>query len=227
MLNYVEEMKFNSTTYWISILTLILYLVYITSSLGIIGILLSLAGALIAAAFTNSIEIVTVAVVILGISYVFATRMVSTRMLCAGGKEAFTTDGTPTEILDVVDSMTKQKYGAGRTITPSYTGIVSSMTEGFADAPNATDAAPGLPAPPASTPAATKDDSSVKAEQIQKAVKTALNAATAATSLYVQEPMTRGQRRRARGKEKTQKDRGLDSPANPASHQVSVFVLLY
>jgi len=104
-------MKFNSTTYWISVVTMILYMLYIMSAMGLVGLLLSMSGALIAAAFVDSFEIVTVSVVVVGIAYVFIMRNFLHR-------EGFTTDGTPQEITGIVDAMSHGSYGAGRSVEP-------------------------------------------------------------------------------------------------------------
>lgn len=108
------------------------------SAMGLVGLLLSLSGALIAASFVDSFEIVTVSVVILGISYVFITRTFLKR-------EGFTTDGTPKEITGVVDAMARHgAYKKERVIDPrntrdliigsrrpAPTGVLSSGVEGF------------------------------------------------------------------------------------------------
>jgi hypothetical protein len=135
-------MRFNSTTYWISVTTMILYMLYIMSAMGLVGLLLSLSGALIAAAFVDSFEIVTVSVVVVGIAYVFIMHNFFHR-------EGFTTDGTPQEITGVVDAMNHATYGAGRSIDPRNvrdlttvtgarrrgpTGVLASGVEGFANA---------------------------------------------------------------------------------------------
>lgn len=134
-------MKFNSTTYWISVVTMILYLLYIMSAMGLVGLLLSMSGALIAAAFVDSFEIVTVSVVVLGIAYVFIMRNFFHR-------EGFTSDGTPQEITGVVDAMNHGSYGAGRSVDPRNvrdltavtgvrrrgpTGVLAAGAEGFAN----------------------------------------------------------------------------------------------
>lgn len=133
-------MRFNSTTYWISVTTMILYMLYIMSAMGLVGLLLSLSGALIAAAFVDSFEIVTVSVVVVGIAYVFIMHNFFHR-------EGFTTDGTPQEITGVVDAMNHATYGAGRSVDPRNvrdltvtgmrrrepTGVLAAGAEGFAN----------------------------------------------------------------------------------------------
>lgn len=161
-------MKFNSTTYWISILTLMLYSVYIMSALGLIGLLLSLAIGLISAAFFDAIEIVTSFIVILGILYVLITRWMTTRPIlrCGGdtkkdnGKEKFS-DGSPKEITTLMDTLEQHKYGKNRNVTPISwanlnvwpTGILSDGVEGFADISQPNDASAKEGAPSDSTPA--------------------------------------------------------------------------
>ena len=135
-------MKFNSTTYWISVVTMILYMLYIMSAMGLVGLLLSLSGALIAAAFVDSFEIVTVAVVVVGIAYVFITHTFLRR-------EGFTTDGTPQEITGMVNAMSHGEYGPGRSVDPRNvhglavtgmrrrepTGVLAAGAEGFENVP--------------------------------------------------------------------------------------------
>ncbi len=122
---------------------MILYMLYIMSAMGLVGLLLSMSGALIAAAFVDSFEIVTVSVVVLGIAYVFIMRNFFHR-------EGFTSDGTPQEITGVVDAMNHGQYGAGRSVDPRTvrdlvggarrrgpTGVLASGVEGFANANDA------------------------------------------------------------------------------------------
>lgn len=156
-------MKFNSTTYWISIITLMLYSVYIMSAMGLTGLLLSLAIGLISAAFFDAIEIVTSFIVILGIFYVFLTRWMTTRTVVKyvdSKKEGFS-DGSPKEILTLMDTMEQKKYGKDRKVTPVPwadlhvwpTGILGDGVEGFADVSQPNDASAKEGAPAESTPA--------------------------------------------------------------------------
>jgi hypothetical protein len=135
-------MKFNSTTHWISIITMGLYMLYILSALGIVGLIMSLAIALIVAAFVESFEIVTASVVVVGIAYVIISRWLGIKSACKAS-EGFS-DGTPHEITTLMDTMTNKKYGPNRVVTPDPwsnawatggpTGVLSSSVEGFANA---------------------------------------------------------------------------------------------
>jgi hypothetical protein len=134
-------MKFNSTTHWISILTMGLYLLYILSALGFVGLIMSLAIALIVAAFVDSFEIVTASVVVAGVAYVILSRWLGFRSACKSA-EGFS-DGTPHEITTLMDTITKKKYGPDRVVTPDPwsnawsagpTGVLDKSVEGFADA---------------------------------------------------------------------------------------------
>ena len=159
-------MKFNATTYWISVVTMILYILFIMSAMGLVGLLLSLSGALIAASFVDSFEIITASVVVLGISYVFITRTFLKR-------EGFTTDGTPKEITGVVDAMARGSDSKKRVIDPRNvrdftvgsrrpvpTGVLSAGVEGFENvssqppaegAPKESAPGPANPAPAVAT----------------------------------------------------------------------------
>lgn len=164
-------MKFNSTTYWISVFTMILYTIYIMSALGLVGLILSLAAALITAAFVDTFEIVTASVVIVGIVYVLFSRWIGIRGFYR--KEGFSDSS---EIIDIVDDMNQRNYGTDRTVTPNArrqrgpTGTLSTGIEGFADAGNsATDGAPAT-----STPAPAKDTAIKPVDDMQKKVENAL-----------------------------------------------------
>lgn len=117
-----------------------LYMLYILSALGFVGLILSLAIALIVAAFVSSFEIVTASVVVTGVAYVLLSRWLGIRSSCKAA-EGFS-DGTPHEITTLMDTMTKKKYGPDRVVTPdpwsntwsSPTGVLSGAEEGFADA---------------------------------------------------------------------------------------------
>ena len=71
---------------------MILYTIYIMSALGLVGLILSLAAALITAAFVDTFEIVTASVVVVGIVYVLFSRWMGirgfcrSRISCTGGK---------------------------------------------------------------------------------------------------------------------------------------------
>jgi hypothetical protein len=133
-------MKFNSTTHWISVLTMILYMLYILSAQGLVGLIVSLAIALIVAAFVDSFEIVTAGVVVAGVAFVIISRWMGVRSACRTS-EGFS-DGTPHEITTLMDTMTNKKYGRDRVVTPDPwsnawggpTGVLSDSVEGFADA---------------------------------------------------------------------------------------------
>ena len=121
-------------------MTMALYMLYILSALGIVGLIMSMAITLIVAAFVDSFEIVTASVVVVGVAYVIVSRWLGIKTACKS--EGFS-DGTPSEILGVVNTLNKKQYGPGRTVVPEQwregpTGVLSGAVEGFADA--------GLPA---------------------------------------------------------------------------------
>lgn len=187
-------MKFNSTTHWISVLTMALYMLYILSALGFVGLIMSLAIALIIAAFVNSFEIVTASVVVAGVAYVILSRWLGLRSACKSA-EGFSI-GTPSEVLGVVDTMTKRNYGPDRTVIPKAwnagpTGVLSKTVEGFADAgtPGAdkSENKPGAQGQSEPEPVAPKKDPKKDLEETAKAVTTAINGSAAANLMKQEE----------------------------------------
>jgi len=137
-----SSLNFNSTTYTIAAITLILYGIYILSNIGLVGLLISFSVALIGFAFFKELEIVTALVVLVGLVYVYGMNSLKMSAACAvraGGKEGFTTDGTPGEILDVIHRMGRGKYGLDRSATAIAwdakppAGVLAAGAEGFAD----------------------------------------------------------------------------------------------
>ena len=78
-------MSQNYTTYFISVIALIIYTGYIVSVQGIAGLLLSIAIGLIAAAFLDSVEYLTAVVILTGLAYVMYMK----RMQVGAKKEGF------------------------------------------------------------------------------------------------------------------------------------------
>lgn len=163
-----------------------LYMLYILSALGFVGLIMSLAIALIIAAFVNSFEIVTASVVVAGVAYVILSRWLGIRSACKS--EGFSI-GTPSEVLGVVDTMTKRNYGPDRTVIPEAwkaepTGVLSKLSEGFAnpDTPGAdkSENKPGAQGQSEPEPVAPKKDSKKDLEETAKAVTAAINGGAAA-----------------------------------------------
>jgi hypothetical protein len=161
------KFNFNSSTYAIAVTTLILYSIYILANIGLVGLLISFSIALIGFAFFKELEIVTALVVIVGLVYVYGVNSFKLSASCSlRSREGFTTDGTPGEIIDVVERMGRGKYGPGRSATaaawnaPAPAGVLASGAEGFADMPNAQgnseDSEEVPPAPSNSEPAPAK-----------------------------------------------------------------------
>jgi hypothetical protein len=177
-------MKFNSTTYWIALITLVLYSVYILSALGIVGLLLSMSFGLIAASFLDDFELVTVTVVLLGLGYVIMTRWFGSRPIvkCNGSKKEGFSDGSPKEITTLMDTMQQEKYGKDRRVTPMSwasldpTGVLSKGVEGFEDVskPSETEKKEGAPAE--SAPAEAKSIEKKPVDELQKKVEEATTA---------------------------------------------------
>ena len=163
-------------------------MLYILSAQGLVGLIVSLAIALIAAAFVDSFEIVTASVVVAGVAYVILSRYMGIRKACKA--EGFS-DGTEHEITTLMDTLNKKKYGPDRVVTPDPwsnawgpTGVLSSSVEGFADAGTAgADNKPKEGESASSTPAPAKNNGTLvnNLDDKAKAVTDTLTNAGAAT----------------------------------------------
>lgn len=178
-----------------------LYMLYILSALGFVGLILSLAIALIVAAFVSSFEIVTASVVVSGVAYVLLSRWLGIRSSCKAA-EGFS-DGTPHEITTLMDTMTKKKYGPDRVVTPDPwsntwscegpTGVLSGAVEGFANAStDNADTTPKKGAPATSTSAPANTSTNTKLDKKANAVKESSKAASAAADIMTSEKFTDG-----------------------------------
>lgn len=171
-------------------LTMILYMLYILSAQGLVGLIVSLAIALIVAAFVDSFEIVTAGVVVAGVAFVIVSRWMGIRTACRAS-EGFS-DGTEHEITTLMDTLNKKKYGPDRVITPDPwsnawgpTGVLSDSVEGFADAGTAgADNKPKDGEASSSTPAPVAASTNITAtlnDQAKKVTDTLTNASANVT----------------------------------------------
>jgi len=106
-------MKFHSTnlSYTLAILALIVYIFFITSSLGVSGVLLSFAIGMIAAAFIESLELVVAFVIVVGIALTVASKQLFIRQILAGKTEGFEPGmGTGKGISNLVVSLEEGRY---------------------------------------------------------------------------------------------------------------------
>ena len=156
-------MKFNDVTFWIGVFTLVLYTIYIMSAKGLVGLLVSLAGGLVIAAFVDKFEFIVAAVVVLGIVYVMGSNIINGRSFCGTGAEGFTT--SPEEIVKRIEEV-KTKRSTG-----SPSGLLSKAVEGFADAGEDNDDDDDDGEPPESTPAPTKDAVVTPGDDVKKNVE--------------------------------------------------------
>lgn len=178
-----------------------LYMLYILSALGFVGLILSLAIALIVAAFVSSFEIVTASVVVSGVAYVLLSRWLGIRSSCKAA-EGFS-DGTPHEITTLMDTMTKKKYGPDRVVTPDPwsntwscegpTGVLSGAVEGFANAStDNADKNPKKGAPATSTSASANISTNTNLDKKANAVNESSKAASDAAKIMSTEKFTDG-----------------------------------
>ena len=123
----------NAITVGLSVLALTLYGAYVLFSQGIFGLLISIAIALITAAFVDRIEYVTIGILVVGLTYIMAVKRYNCRF------EGFGSDQNDEgEILALTNSLTKRIPLKKRPRT-TVKGTLSTLhgMEGFADAPSA------------------------------------------------------------------------------------------
>jgi len=139
-------MKFHSTglSYTLAVLALIIYIFFITSSIGVSGLLLSFAIGMIAAAFIEPLELVVALVIVAGIVLTVASKQLFIQQILATKTEGFEAGmGTGKSISDRVVSLEEGTYRlpANR---PRVKAVYSEIgfgyapvqdTEGFQDAP--------------------------------------------------------------------------------------------
>jgi len=143
-------MKFHSTglSYTLAILVLIIYIFFITSSLGVSGLLLSFAIGMIAAAFIEPLELVVAIVIVAGIILTVISKQLFIQQILAGKTEGFEAGmGTGKSISDRVVSLEEGTYRVPAN-RPRVKAVYSEIgfgyapvqsTEGFQSTPNEDD----------------------------------------------------------------------------------------
>jgi len=121
----------NSITFGVSILALALFGAYVLFSQGVLGFLISVAIALITASFVDSIEYVTIGVLVIGITFILAIRKFNCRF------EGFGSDQNDEgEILKLNNTLAKKPLKKRAKTTVQGTLSKLRGVEGFADAPS-------------------------------------------------------------------------------------------
>lgn len=143
-------MKFHSTglSYTLAILALIIYIFFITSSMGVSGLLLSFAIGMIAAAFIEPLELVVAIVIVAGIILTVVSKQLFIQQILAGKTEGFEAGmGTGKSISDRVVSLEEGTYKLPPN-RPRVKAVYSEIgfgyapvqsTEGFQSTPNEDD----------------------------------------------------------------------------------------
>jgi hypothetical protein len=121
-------MYFNSITFMIAVATICLYSLYILFMGGMSGLLLSLAVALLTAAFVDRLEYIAVSLVLFGMVYVLLLQRIMMRSY-ARSKEGFASAKAPAAAGSLVPadySVSSRMMGSGKEIS----GRVVAMKEG-------------------------------------------------------------------------------------------------
>lgn len=113
-------MKFTRITYNLSLATIIFFGVYTLIYSGMAGLLLTIAVALISAAFVNQFEIVTAITVIFGLFYIYFLSKYLKKL------EPFENKDTPITMASRVENMSKA-------YKPTPQGVYNPAIEGFED----------------------------------------------------------------------------------------------
>ena len=143
-------MKFHSTglSYMLAVIVLIIYIFFITSSMGVSGLLLSFAIGMIAAAFIEPLELVVAIVIVAGIVLTVVSKQLFIQQILAGKTEGFEAGmGTGKSISDRVVSLEEGTYKLPPN-RPRVKAVYSEIgfgyapvqsTEGFQSTPNEDD----------------------------------------------------------------------------------------
>jgi len=116
----------------LAVIALIIYIFFITSSIGVSGLLLSFAIGMIAAAFIEPLELVVAIVIVAGIILTVVSKQLFIQQILAGKTEGFDAGmGTGKGISDIVVSLEEGTY---RTPTnrPKVRAVYSEIGFGYA-----------------------------------------------------------------------------------------------
>jgi len=161
-------MKSTGLTYSLSLIAIVIYACYIVSTQGIAGLLLSFAVGMIAAAFIDTIEIVTSIVIIFGLALTLLMRYLSTK------KEGFEPGmGTGRGVSDLVVSLEQGTYKASPHRKNKVKAVYSDGAEGFADVSEDNDEDEGESAESTPAPKAEASNTEKQVDKDQAAVATA------------------------------------------------------
>jgi hypothetical protein len=117
-------MKFNNFTFLIALASLGIYALWALTKMGVSGILASVAAGLIAASMADSLEYITISVIIFGLIYYYIiTVYIFPKM------EGFTDDDSAEKISQRLEGIEKKYVKNNEPL-----GITSSFSEGFEDA---------------------------------------------------------------------------------------------
>jgi hypothetical protein len=117
-------MKFNNFTFLIALASLGIYALWALTKMGVSGILASVAAGLIAASMADSLEYITISVIIFGLIYYYIiTVYIFPKM------EGFTDDDSAEKISQRLEGIEKKYVKNNEPF-----GITSSFSEGFEDA---------------------------------------------------------------------------------------------
>jgi hypothetical protein len=127
ILQIVGQMYFNSITFTIAVATIGLYALYILFMGGMSGLLLSLAVALLTAAFVDHLEYIAIALVLFGLVYVLLLQRTMARYYLTGaaGKEGFAAPA-PGSLVPEDYAESSKMMGSGKEISDR----VVAMKEG-------------------------------------------------------------------------------------------------
>ena len=143
----------NTITFILSILALFVYGLYALSSQGVFGLLVSIAIALITAAFVDKIEYIAIGVLVVGLTYIMAVRKYNCKFEGFGNEEA--------DILALNNALTKKiplEKRKNPVIKGTLNTLYGSSMEAFEDAPHAEEEEEDEEdAPATSTPATVMD----------------------------------------------------------------------
>ena len=127
-------MKFHSSglSYTLAVFALIIYIFFITSSIGVSGLLLSFAIGMIAAAFIEPLELVVALVIVTGIIMTILSKQLFIQQILATKSEGFEAGmGTGRGISDLVVSLEEGTYKVPAN-RPRVKAVYSEIGFGYA-----------------------------------------------------------------------------------------------
>ena len=142
----------NTITFILSILALFIYGLYALSSQGVFGLLVSIAIALITAAFVDKIEYIAIGVLVVGLTYIMAVRKYNCKFEGFGNEEA--------DIIALNNALTKDiplEKRKNSVVKGTLDTLYGSSMEAFEDAPHAEEEDDEEEAPATSMPATGTD----------------------------------------------------------------------